>query len=456
MEAILAIAQPKTKKQLRSFIGMVNFYRDVWPRRSELLAPLTTMTSKKAIFKWDDKMDKSFRTMKKIMARETLLAFPDFNKPFDIHTDASNIQLGAIISQDKQPIAFYSRKLNPAQTRYTTTEKELLSIVEVLKEFRTILLGQQIKVHTDHKNLVAKSLTSDRVMRWRLYIEEYSPDLQYIKGEDNHAADALSRLPMLFNKLEQAHKVKHQEQMSMEIMAEHFAATKKDKQQQVSMPVTYVLISTEQKHCPQIKKLLNYPDCPFQPAKFHGGGKSYNVLTNNNKIIVPLSLQQRTMEWYHDMLCHPGIRRMEETLRQHYWWPKMREAVKEYVKTCAICQRTKRKTIKYGKLPPKEAEAQPWDKLCIDLIGPYKIRRKNKPDLILKAATMIDPATGWFEICEYDDKRSITVANIVETQWLCLPWLDTFQILLCQCPDFEGKSSSDCLFYSPNLFEQSV
>jgi hypothetical protein len=87
--------------------------------------------------------------------------------------------------------------LNPAQTQYTTTEKELLSIVEVLKEFRNILLGQQIRVHTDHKNLTYKTFNSDRVMRWRLYIEEYSPDLQYIKGEKNVVADALSRLDMV-------------------------------------------------------------------------------------------------------------------------------------------------------------------------------------------------------------------------------------------------------------------
>ena len=84
----------------------------------------------------------------------------------------------------------------------------------------------------------------------------------------------------------------------------------------------------------------------------------------------------------------------------------MRESVKEYLQTCLICQRTKRKTIKYGKLSPKEAEVIPWDKICVDLIVPYKIRRKNQPDLM----TMIDPVTGWFEMCEYDDKRSITVA----------------------------------------------
>ena len=77
----------------------------------------------------------TFENVKKIISKETLLSFPDFSKPFEIHTDASHTQLGAVVSQDNKPIAFYSRKLNPAQTRYTTTERELLSIVETLKEF---------------------------------------------------------------------------------------------------------------------------------------------------------------------------------------------------------------------------------------------------------------------------------------------------------------------------------
>ena len=77
----------------------------------------------------------------------------NFNKRFDIHTDASHTQLGAVISQNGKPIAFYSQKLNPTQTCYTTTKRELLAIVETLKEFRNILLGQKIWVYPDHKNL---------------------------------------------------------------------------------------------------------------------------------------------------------------------------------------------------------------------------------------------------------------------------------------------------------------
>ena len=183
VEAILQIAPPKTRKQLRRFIGMVNYYRDVWPQRAHLLAPLTSLTSDKVPFKWTEVHQHAFDEMKRIIAKETLLTYPDFSKPFHIQTDASDLQLGACISQEGKPLAFYSRKMNAAQTRYTTTEQELLSIVETLKEFCTILLGQQIVVHTDHKNLTYKNLSSNRVLRWRLYIEEYSPELSYLPGE---------------------------------------------------------------------------------------------------------------------------------------------------------------------------------------------------------------------------------------------------------------------------------
>ena len=105
--------------------------------------------------------------------------------------DASKLQLGSLISQKDKPIAFYSRKLNPAQVNYATTERELLSIVESLKEFRNILLGQQIKVYTDHKSLTYKTFNTERIIRWRLILEEYNPELIYIQGSKNIVADAL-------------------------------------------------------------------------------------------------------------------------------------------------------------------------------------------------------------------------------------------------------------------------
>ena len=94
-----------------------------------------------------------------------------------------------------------------------------------------------------------------------------------------------------------------------------------------------------------------------------------------------------------------------------------------YVQTCQTCQKNKRKQKEYGHLPPKEAEAFIWDMMCVDLIGPYKIRRKGRPDLICKCVTMIDPASEWFEVHQYDNKRSVMVANIVEQEWFSrYPW----------------------------------
>ena len=101
----------------------------------------------------------------------------------------------------------------------------------------------------------------------------------------------------------------------------------------------------------------------------------------------------------------------------------MREQIKKHCVKYHICQKNKRDQRRFGHLPPKEAEVKPWDKMCIDLIGPYTIRRKGRPNLICKAVTMIDPATGWIEINQYEDKKSISIANIAEQEWLCrYPW----------------------------------
>ena len=194
--AMMNIAEPKNRKELRSFIGVVNYCRDMWFRRSHILAPLAALMSKTVKWEWGDKQKKSFAMAKRVIAKETILAFPDFSKPFTIHTDASHCQLGGVISQEGRPIAFHSRKLNDAQTRYTTTERELLSIVETLKAYRNILLGHKIVAHTDHKNLVHKTFNTERVMRWRLLIEEFGPELRYIKGELNIVADVLSCLKL--------------------------------------------------------------------------------------------------------------------------------------------------------------------------------------------------------------------------------------------------------------------
>ncbi len=160
IDAVLQMQPPTNLKQLRGFIGMVNYYRNMWPHRSHIQSPLTAKTgvSKKGFktppFKWTPEMWKAFEEMKALTAAEVLCAYPDHNKPFKIYTDASNYQLGACIMQGDHPVAYYSRKLNSAQRKYATIDKELLCVVATSMEFWSMLLGAELHIYTDHMNIL--------------------------------------------------------------------------------------------------------------------------------------------------------------------------------------------------------------------------------------------------------------------------------------------------------------
>jgi hypothetical protein len=171
VQAILAIEPPTGVKQLRHFLGMVQYYRDLWARWSNMLAPLTLLVqecgqtkttkakrTKKVPWHWDEVHQRAFDHIKATIAKDVVLAYPDYSKVFEIYTDASSKQLGAVITQGNRPIAFFSRKLFDAQRKYSITKIELLAIVETLKEFKGMLWGQNIEVFTDHAYLMRDAL----------------------------------------------------------------------------------------------------------------------------------------------------------------------------------------------------------------------------------------------------------------------------------------------------------
>ena len=131
-------------------------------------------------------------------------------------------------------------------------------------------------------------------------------------------------------------------------------------------------------------------------------------------MVIPKSLQHRAVTWCHHYLQHPGSKRLEETLRLSMYWKGLKKAVQSHVKKCHSCQVNKRKQQKYGKLPTKLAITTPWEALCVDLIGPYTLKGKDKTQIDFLCITMIDPATSWFEIVEL---------LISQPQELIFPWV---------------------------------
>ena len=184
-------------------------------------------------------------------------------------------------------------------------------------------------------------------------------------------------------------------------------------------PLSYKEIQYEQgKHAKLQQKLQKEPQ-RYQVARYKHSDYTYDIITRDGKIVLPPSLQRRAAEWYHLHLLHPGETRMELTMGQHYCWKGMRETIKKVCRSCAICKTDKVKMQKYGLLPPRNPQVVPWHTLCIDLIGPYTFGDPEKKNHVkLWCLTMIDPATGWFEIAEIPTKRADFVINILEFSWL--------------------------------------
>ena len=203
VEAIRAIPEPHTKKLLRSFLGMVNFYRNYIPDFSRLALPLTdlTKTTQSNNIRFGEKERAAFLALKDSLCHSVTLHSPRQDRPFIVRTDASNYAVGACLSQlnddgEEMPIAFASAKLSAVQSRWAVIEKEAYAIIFALQKFDVIIYGSRIDLYSDHsplRYLVDCAPKSPKLTRWSLSLSRYNIHVHYIKGVDNVAADFLSR-----------------------------------------------------------------------------------------------------------------------------------------------------------------------------------------------------------------------------------------------------------------------
>mmetsp|Transcript_119887 Transcript_119887/g.346396 ORF Transcript_119887/g.346396 Transcript_119887/m.346396 type:complete len:492 (-) Transcript_119887:104-1579(-) len=287
----------------------------------------------------------------------------------------------------------------------------MLSIVQALKEFRTIVLGYPIVVSTDHRNLTHNdtNFKTARVMRWRLAIEEYMPTIEYIPGEKNVVADLFSRIPI----------TPQDDDDELYSMEEIF-----DLPREYNAPVNLQMIHTAQLKDKHVQRLQR--EAPHRLGLlFDNAGEREphqaitlpDPTTGVQRIIVPDDIKPKLLQWYHSMLCHPGATRLFNTLYQHYTWKGMRNDIINYCKTCHSCQLGKRGMKGYGKIPLKDIETQPWRDVCVDLSGPWETTINNKTETF-HALTLIDPFTSWVEIVPIKSKEAPHIRQLILTSWL--------------------------------------
>ena len=452
VDAVLKMDRPRNVTQLRSFLGAVTYYRNMWPRRSHILAPLTQLTGTKS-FQWTDDCQKAFDEMKAIIAADALMAYPNHNLPFEIYTDSSDYQMGAAIVQNKRPVAYWSRKLNAAQKNYSTIEKELLAVVYCLNEFRTMLLGAQLTVFTDHKNLTFQTMNAQRVLRWRLALEDFAPTFRYIEGKNNLLADCFSRLPRMESSAEgksQPNRGKivsfskiPQEDVDLNLGACRFKCCR---EKMTADSFSFFVDEPE-----MFESFLNYPPlqqmaCPItmqniQIHQFEDEGLNWrrqndpfhfpvkeiderqiicfrsdpNAEPGDWKIALPPAILNQTIIWYHFTLGHCGVNRLYDTIRAHFAYPQLKERCAEF--TCAQCQRNKLTGAGYGELPPREAPLLPWTEVAVDLIGPWTMEIQNE-QIKFDALTCIDTVTNLTELILIDNRSSQHVAAQFQNCWL--------------------------------------
>ena len=319
--------QPATQRKLRETLGLVNFYRRFIPHCAATLQPLNSLLKRSHKpsdrLEWSDQTTTAFSTIKDALANASLLCHPVPDAPTSLVTDASSIAVGAVLQQHVsgqwQPLAFFSKSLKPAETRYSTYDRELLAIYLAIKHFRYFLEGRDFYILTDHKPLVyAFSTRSDRhsprVVRQLDMISQFTTDLRHVQGSHNSAADTLSRL---------------------EVSALHTGDT--------APVVDFRALALAQVNDPDLAHLQTQSSLRFQtvPLAFSDGVSIVcDVSTPVQRPYVPASFRRAVFDSLHGM-SHPGIRATQRLVTARYVWPNVNSDVRRWARACPKCQRAK-------------------------------------------------------------------------------------------------------------------
>ena len=355
VRAIREWPTPTSIEEVRSFLGMVGYYRKFIANFSSIAAAMTQLLKKGTHFEWTAKLETSFRKLIHATTTAPTLILPDPQRPYVITADACGFGIGACLMQDHgkglQPIAFLSKKLTEAELKYQNHERELLALYRTLKEWRHYLYGSQFTLKTDHRNLVwlmTQKHLSARQMHWLQYFQDFGGviPIEHVAGRLNGVADGLSR--RADHRPQTVATIQHSVECRPEnLPAEIVQACKED-------PKTNDILLHPQ----------SYPQFTVQAGL---------IRWKRDRIYVPdvRALRTRILFECHDAALggHLGTAKTIHAVTRQFFWPGMQEDMVRYVRSCEACQRNKPShQAPAGLLQPLPIPEEPWADISMDLI----------------------------------------------------------------------------------------
>ena len=384
---------PTKVTDVRAFLGTAGYYRRFIRDFSSIAAPLSELTKEDVRFEWTVKQQQAFDRLKKAIVTGPVLALPDPDLPFVLHTDASGFAVGAVLSQPQpdgllRPIAFLSKKMLDAETRYPTHEQELLAIVHALKTWRHYLHGRKFTVFTDHHSLryfKTQPQLSLRQSRWKDKIAEFDFDIEYVEGKTNVVADGLSRRSDHQHSTEPATDSPGASPLLAAVSATVPAASFCAQHHRISALTTLLADIFEASHSdPEYRLALKKNRLPSDPLSVVGG----LLYHSSTRLAVPNDrpLRTRVMLECHDtpLAGHLGKDKTTEQVKRRFYWPGMDADIAAYVTSCDACQRNKpSQQSPMGPMMPLPIPNRPWQQFSMDLITQLPRSRSGNDAIVV-------------------------------------------------------------------------
>ena len=368
VNAVVDMKRPNTVRQLRRFLGMAGFYRKFINNFAKLALPLSELTKDNVAFKWSEDCESSFKILKNALVEAPVLAAPNLQLPFELHTDASGLAVAGVLMQmhngSLQPVAYFSRKLKGAELRYSATDKEALAVLLSVRKFHHFLWGSRFKVVTDHRPLLSvfkKKTKSPRMSRWSLEMRDYSFEIIYKAGKSHYVPDALSR-PVF--------QIKQTECSRTDVtMLEGYTASEMRSEQMKEGRWKELICFLEGGKLPNKRpSRSNLQEFQMQ------NGILYCIRVSEDgslllRLVVPQHLRKYALIIAHDskLSGHPGPRRTFSRAVDQFYWPSMLKDCCDYAKSCRLCQERKGTKGLETKLQALPEVSVPLQRLSLDL-----------------------------------------------------------------------------------------